>query len=101
MKFGSLKPGDWVVYRKQKSSRSPGPRARVTTAARKGDFYNYVVDKFWVVGQVLDGDQVELRTRRGKQHVVPVSDPRLRKARLWERLVHASRFRAIDHPKSP
>jgi hypothetical protein len=95
MKSAKFKAGDWVVYRKQKTSRSPGPRARETRAARKGDFYNYVVDKYWVVGNVLDGGQVELRTRRGKQHVVPSNDPRLRKAHWWERLMHAARFRSI------
>jgi len=48
-----LKPGDVVVYRKHKHTTHPGPRARQVDPSSKGDYYTYVVDKFWVVGQVL------------------------------------------------
>ena len=42
-------PGDWVIFRKEKHSTSPGPRAENIHAAPKGDDYYYQVDKFWVV----------------------------------------------------
>jgi len=88
-------PGDWVVYRKQKRSSRPGPRARIIGAAEKGDTYAYLVDKYWVVVKVAEG-RLTLRTRRGKLHEIDSDDPRLRKANLWERWALGHRFRAID-----
>ena len=100
----SYAPGDWVVYRKQKRSASPGPRAESVRPASRGESYNYFVDKYWVVEQVLSEDKLRLRTRRGKEHIVPIHDPRLRKARWWERLMHRNRFQLItaqDDGSSP
>jgi len=47
-----FKPGDWVIYRKQKISASPGRRAQHTNPSPKGETYTYVVDKYWVVDEV-------------------------------------------------
>lgn len=91
----SLRPGDWVVFRKQKFSASPGPRARRVVAAERGDTYQYVVDKYWVV-QSLQDEGLLLRTRTGKEHVVAADDPRLRLARWWERWLLADRFRDAE-----
>jgi hypothetical protein len=91
-----LKPGDWVIYRMQKSSVSPGPRAREVWAAEGGDEYYYVVDKYWIVQEVLADGRIRLRTRRGKEHVVGSRDPRLRRPRWWERWLLGSRFRAVE-----
>ena len=91
-----LKRNDWVVYRKQKTSKTPGPRASDVRPAGKGDSYNYMVDKYWVVEEVLDSGEVKLCTRRGKRNVVPADDPQLRSASWWERLVYRSRFNSID-----
>ena len=98
--LNNLKSGDWVIYRKQKVSSSPGPRAQSTVPAAKGESYNYIVEKFWVVCAVADG-MAELITRRGKRHQVALDDHRLRRARWWERLIHGSRFRAVQEQTSP
>lgn len=89
-------PGDWAVYRKSKRSKSPGPRAANVVAASKGETYTYVVDKFWVVSDVLPGDRLELRTARGKCHVIDSNDPMLRKPTWLQRLIWRSRFRVIE-----
>ena len=91
-----LKRGDWVVYRKQKTSTSPGPRAKEVTAARRGDNYSYVVDKFWVVKQSLGDNQLVLVTRAGKQHAVLIDDPNLRLASWWERWIYKQRFQETE-----
>lgn len=90
-----MKPGAWVIYRKQKASQSPGPRAVEVRAASQGETYQYMVDKYWVVEEVME-DQVLLRTRRGKQNTVAKDDPRLRFPNWWERLVYRQRFSAVQ-----
>ena len=87
-----FRPGSPVFDRVSKLSACPGPRARDVQPATKGDTYTYVVDKFWTVADVKDDGKLLLRTRRGKQHVVNVSDPQLRHPRWWERLFYRSRF---------
>lgn len=64
-------------------------------AAERGDTYQYVVDKYWVV-QSLQDEGLLLRTRTGKEHVVAADDPRLRLARWWERWLLADRFRDAE-----
>ena len=88
-------PGDWVIFRKEKHSTSPGPRAENIHAAPKGDDYYYQVDKFWVVAETRADGKVVLRTRRGKTHVVKANDPHLRRARWWERLLYRNRFPSV------
>lgn len=88
--------GDWVIYRKHKSSTSPGPRAENVHAAQKGNLYRYTVDKFWVVEGLEEDGQLRLRTRRGKRHSVDASDPALRKAKVWERWIYRTRFEVSD-----
>lgn len=95
-----LKRNDWAVYRKQKTSKTPGPRASDVRPAGKGDSYNYMVDKYWVVEDVLEFGEIRLCTRRGKRHVVAADDPHLRAANWWERLFYRSRFNAIDLSES-
>ena len=87
-----IKPGDWVVYRKQKRSTSPGPRAKKVAAAKRGETYSYFVDKFWIAKEVLEDKQVLLVTRTGKQHTVPLDDENLRLAHWWERWIYRQRF---------
>ncbi|QDU54381.1 hypothetical protein [Aeoliella mucimassa] len=91
-----LQPGDWVVYRKQKYSTSPGPRAKQVAAAPLGESYTYVVHKFWVVKQQVDDARVLLITRTGKEHTVRLADPNLRAARWWERWLYGERFRETE-----
>lgn len=95
-KATTLRPGDWVIYRKQKVSTSPGPRAEATVPAPKGDTYHYVVEKYWLVNGIHADGNLQLVTRRGKTHVVAPNDPRLRRARWWERLLYADRFRSVE-----
>jgi len=89
------KAGDWVIYRKQKSSKSPGHRASNVHPASKGDLYHYIVDKYWVVEKVLDNGNIQLGTRRGKTHEVNSHDPLLRHANWWQRLLYRRRYLAI------
>ncbi|MDA8745412.1 hypothetical protein N9N28_12330 [Rubripirellula amarantea] len=96
-----LKQNDWVIYRKQKYSTSPGPRAKDVAAAPQGETYAYVVDKYWVVKQRVAGDQVLLVTRTGKQHTVSLNDTNLRPARWWERWLYAERFRKTEQLIEP
>lgn len=90
-----FKTGDFVVYSKQKVSKSPGPRAVDVSPATKGDTYAYVVDKYWIVTAVNADGTLTLRTRRGKEHVIRSDDPLLRHPSLWERLWHSGRYRKI------
>ena len=84
--------GDPVIYRREKHSSRPGPRARNIDPAPLGEYYSYQVDKFWMVKEVKPSGDLVLLTRRGKTHVVPASDPRLRRPHWWERLLYSGRF---------
>jgi hypothetical protein len=94
----NYKPGDWIVYTKQKVSPAPGKRAQEVTPAAKGDTYSYVVDKFWVVANTLDNGKLLIKTRRGKVHEVDCQDPMLRKASWWEKILYKSRFPRLESP---
>ena len=89
--IGSFSPNDWVVYTRKKHSISPGKRANHIRPSPHGEMYTYEVDKYWIVREVKDGLLV-VETRRGKQHTLPITDSRVRKASLWERLFLAGRF---------
>ena len=91
-----MRPGDWVVYRKSKFGVSPGPRAKDVAPVRHGEGYSYLVEKFWVVSELLDDGRLRLRTRRGKEHVVRSDDINLRAARWWERFIYRERFQAVQ-----
>ncbi len=87
--------GDWVVYRKSKMGTHPGPRALHVNPSSKGERYSYVVEKYWVVDEVLADGQLELITRRGKRHVIDAHDPNLRHAGWICRWMYRERFLAI------
>ena len=87
-----FRPGDVVVYRKQKSSLHPGPHARDIHPAPHGDLYSYSVDKFWRVIAVQPNNTLVVRTRRGKQHKIAADDPALRRAHWWKWLLFGHRF---------
>jgi hypothetical protein len=57
-----------------------------------GEEYSYVVDKYWTVEREVDETTVEVRTRRGKRHRLSRDDPHLKRARILDRIFHASRF---------
>jgi hypothetical protein len=98
----SFRPGDCVVFRRTKYTTHPGPRAREVQATEHGDYYNYFVDKFWIVDEVLADGTLMLRTRRGRTHLIRVDDPNVRRATLWEHLRFRARFaelKSADRPK--
>jgi hypothetical protein len=88
--------GDPIVYRKLKVSTHPGARARQIHPAEHGDYYSYLVNKYWTVSDVLGDGRIVARTRTNKCHYISPDDPNLRKARLTERLRFGHRF-----PKLP
>ena len=98
----SFKSQDLVVFQKRKHGTHPGPRARALRPAPLGDDYDYVIDKYWVVDRVLDGDRLLLRTPGGKLHEIARVDPDLRPAslfeRVWLKLFDRERLKALRHP---
>jgi len=84
--------GDGVVYRKQKVSTHPSPRAYEIRPAGQGDTYSYFVDKFWTVESVLRDGRILVTTRTNKHHCLRPDDPNLRKAGLVARLRYRNRF---------
>lgn len=88
--------GDLVVYTLPKQGPTPGPRARSIHPSRMGDDYSYLVDKFWMVAEVLPDNKLRLVTRRGKYRVISADDPLLHKAGWWQRFRNRGRFPAPD-----
>ncbi len=78
-------------------SPNPGPRASRVQASTKGEYYSYVVNKFWIVDRIQTDGQLVLRTRRGKTHVIPADDPNLRHANWFDRLLWRGRFTEIPY----
>jgi len=93
--------GDQVVFRMQKRSLAPGPRAKNVQPAPHGDEYGYNVEKYWRVAAKLPDGRLEVITRRGKRHEVRADDPRLRSAFWWERWLLRDRFPPEDLLQPP
>jgi hypothetical protein len=91
-----FQPGDFVIYTVSKQGLRPGPRAREIQPVPNGEDYTYVVDKFWMVQQLAEGDRLIIITRRGKTREVSSADPLLRKASWWQKLRFRDRFPAPD-----
>ena len=99
-----FKPGDFVIYRKQKSSIHPSPRAKDIYPAPNGEFYSYEVDKFWMVVAVERSNEITVSTRRGKRLTLHADDPGLRRAHWLERFLFRHRFpvtKLDDSPAAP
>jgi hypothetical protein len=97
-----FKRGDPVVFRVEKRGHAPGPRARDIEPEPMGDDYHYFVDKFWVVEAVTSDGRVAVRTRRGKRHIVTLTNRNMRHARWWEKILFKSRFPDLDNlPPNP
>ncbi|MEM0926622.1 MAG: hypothetical protein AAGJ83_11335 [Planctomycetota bacterium] len=90
------KTGDWAVYRKSKSGANPGRRASQVVASSKGETYRYVVDKFWVVDEVLSDGKLRLVTARGKRHTISADDPNLRRPGIVQRFFWRERFAVVE-----
>ena len=95
VKVAKVSVGDRIVYRKTKFSPLPGARAHHITASDKGENYTYLVDKYWVVADVLEDGRLVAKTRRGKLNYVRSNDPNLRKAGVIESLIHRDLFPGI------
>jgi hypothetical protein len=87
-----VKVGDGVVYRKQKVSTRPCPRAYDIHPTSQGDDYTYFVDKFWTVENVLRDGRILVTTRTKKHHYLSPDDPNLREAGWMARLRYGRRF---------
>ncbi len=85
MQHGSLR---------RRSSRRTETVEAVTKVqpALHGDLYSYSVDKFWRVIGVRHDNTLVVLTRKGKQHTIAATDPNLRRAHWWERLLFGHRF---------
>ncbi len=70
------------------------------SATPKGESYNYVVDKFWVVEQVTPAGQLVVRTPGGKSRTLDARDPNLHRARWWHRFQWGNRFRDAEKQMS-
>ena len=95
-----FRQGDFVIYRKQKASTSPGPRARDVMPAPRGESYAYVVEKQWRVADVHEDGSLVLVTRTGKVHVADPDDRNLRRPSWWERWRLRHRFPALPDSAS-
>jgi hypothetical protein len=92
----AFRVGEPVIFLVSKISQHPAPRAKHVFPAPAGETYSYQIEKFWTVAEVQSDGHLVLVTRRGKQHTVEISDPRLRPASWWERWVYRSRFPALS-----
>ena len=90
------KSGDWAVYRKSKCGANPGRRASQVIASSKGETYGYVVDKFWVVDEVLSDGRLRLITARGKVHMIDADDPNLRRPGMLQKFLWRERFVMVE-----
>ena len=88
--------GDFLVYRKSKVSKSPGPRAKNVSPSTAGDSYGYTVDKYWIVKEVLPEGALLVQTMRGKELTLPRDDTALRKPYIWERWFLRKRFKMLS-----
>ena len=88
----NVQVGDRLIYRMQKSSTRPSPRAYGIYPASEGDTYSYFVDKFWTVKSVLRNGGFFVVTRTGKQRYLEPNDANYRRAGLLSRVRYAKRF---------
>ena len=87
-----FKPGDCVIYKKQKYSVHPGPNAKSIWPTPNGDSYCYCVEKYYRVIRIREDNKVVVLTRRGRRRKLAVDDPALRRANWWQRLLLRRRF---------
>jgi hypothetical protein len=87
-----FRPGDCVIYRRQKLSAHFGTHAKDIYPAPGGDTYTYCIPKFYRVIAMQPDHTLLVRTRKGRERTLVPTDPALRRAHWWERLLFASRF---------
>jgi len=79
------KVGDWIVFRKWKASTNPSPRAKDMYPSQHGDMYTYGIDKYWKVVEIIDEDEIEVETKRGKRHRLSINTTKFRKMNFLDR----------------
>ena len=99
-KAGGHRVGDRIVYIEPKCGECPGPRAEHIHPAAHGDDYGYTVAKYWIVSDIVDEHTIVAKTRTGKTHRVSVEDPCLRRATLFDLLLHRHSFPSPDTPET-
>ena len=87
--------GDLLIYKKQKQSNRPGPRARSVASAVQDGVFSYVVDKLWIVGTIGEDGTLEVHTRSGKCHQVAADDPNLRRVNWWQSIWYRSSYQEL------
>lgn len=87
-----FKRGDVLIYKKQKQSIRPGPRAHSVAAAVQDGVFSYVVDKLWIVGKICEDGTLEVHARGGKCHKLFADDPNLRRLNWWQRIWYRSSY---------
>ena len=87
-----LKVGDFIIFRKWKSSTHPSPRAKDIHPTQFGETYYYGIDKYWKVVEIVDDHTIEIETRRGKRHRIETADVQFRRAGVLDKLLHGKRF---------
>ncbi len=87
-----VQEGDFIIFKKWKSSTHPSPRAKDLYPSPMGETYWYRIDKFWKVIRVIDSHTLEVETRRGKRRRVANDESSLRKVGLLDKWLHRDRF---------
>ncbi|MEX0321925.1 MAG: hypothetical protein AB3N63_07175 [Puniceicoccaceae bacterium] len=83
----TLEKNDWILYRKQVTSDKPGPRARDIQPSKRGDLYNYFVERIWQVVEVDADGTLVARGPKGKVHKLQQNDPRVHRIGWFKRLL--------------
>lgn len=76
---------DWILYRKQVTSVKPGKRAVDIKPAKRGDFYNYFVNRIWQIVDVRKDGTLVARGPKGKVHKLDYNDPRVQRIGWFRR----------------
>jgi hypothetical protein len=83
---------DCVIYHQPETSTHPTPWARDVHPSEHGDFYTYVIEKYWRIARVNADGTLEAVSRSGRTHRLRAGDPLLRKAGLWRRMLNRRLF---------
>lgn len=86
--------GDRVVLRTRQTAAAPPAGLECAHRSRYGEDYTYVLDEYCRVASPPAADRVTLHSATGRTLSVRRNDPRLRRATIVERVLHADRFNA-------
>jgi len=88
----ALQPGDLVIVTQLRRRAAPSRRATRVFPEPRGEGYCFAVEKYWVVLEVMERGMAKFLTPRGKIRYLSTNNRNVRRASLWERLVHRHRF---------